>query len=464
MREIFLSITNEYIKQSSTYGGVQGAGNVTAVIISFDQSWDGFAKTLTWFNAHGENPVQQVLGIDKAQDQEGRVYRVAIPAEALEKWGMCSLVVEGYKDSSRAKSVTVEFEVEPCADTSDAAQAQEPTPTVAEQLQGEIENIKETIFKAEESAAAAQKSETAAAESERNVEESAVLAQTAALAASNAAEQAQGYTANPPIPADRVWYLWNGTQYVASTEPSVGDKGDKGEKGDKGDSYILTDADKAEIAKDVIEGMPQDEWVCIEKICFGYELLTEKPDDWDENKTTKYYYVHGNSSQMTLCFSWDTWATNTYWQYTGEFDSQIQKIRRNQEPDGTPYRFKAVSVFGHIYNPSKTGLWCLSAYLDNNDTNPNSISGVALLGVSGTTYPYHFNYRVAQENGIYNLMCFSGQQGNFTAATGVSNAASSMMIPVTRGNIKSIEFYIYSAKEYYSEGDYIEIWGVRADG
>ena len=208
MREIFLEITNEYIKQSSTFGGVQGAGNVTAVILCFDKSWDGFAKTLTWFDAYGENPVQQVLGIDKAQDGEGRAYRVAVPPEALKEWGTCSLVIDGYKDHARAKSLTAHFEVEPCSDTSYAAESQDPTPTIAEQLQGEIEDIRETIFKAEESAEAA----------------------------SNAADQAQGYTTNPPYPADKVWYLWNGTEYVKSAAPSVGEQGEKGDKGDTGDT------------------------------------------------------------------------------------------------------------------------------------------------------------------------------------------------------------------------------------
>lgn len=206
MREIFLDITNEYIRQSSLFGGVQGAGNVTAVILSFDETWDGFAKTLTWLNGWGENPVKQVLGVDKLQEGKSNVYRVTIPAEALEKWGKCSLIIEGYKDSARAKSITAEFEVSPSLDTSDADQPVDPTPTVAEQLQAEIEDIRHTIYKAEESA------------------------QTAELAA----EQAKGYTHNPPRPADGVWYLWDGEKYIKSNQPSKGDKGDTGEQGSQG--------------------------------------------------------------------------------------------------------------------------------------------------------------------------------------------------------------------------------------
>ena len=224
-----------------------------------------------------------------------------------------------------------------------------------------------------------------------------------------------------------------------------------------------TEEDKQEIISDIASA---DKWEVIEKICFGYELLTEKPDDWDENKTTKYYYaVTEGHSKMALCPSWYNWEPNKYWKYTGEYDTQIQKIQRNQEPDGTPYNFKAVSVFGHIFNTSAQGLWCFSAYLYSNYAESDSISGVATLPAGNATYPHHFNYRVTQQAGVYDLICYSGGQGDKTTATGVSNAASGkMMMPITKGTIKAVSFHIYSAKQYYSEGDYIEIWGVRADG
>ena len=40
-----------------------------------------------------------------------------------------------------------------------------------------------------------------------------------------------------------------------------GDKGDKGDQGAKGDSYILTDADKAEMVQAVIAALPNAEGV-----------------------------------------------------------------------------------------------------------------------------------------------------------------------------------------------------------
>ena len=239
-------------------------------------------------------------------------------------------------------------------------------------------------------------------------------------------------------------------------------------QGDVADIGVIKEDIEA-LQGDVTNLKKTDTWEIIEKICFGYELLNEKPDDWDENKTTKYYYAAtDNSCKMYNCHSWDTWETNQYWRYTGEYDTQIQRIEKSKAPDGTPYNFKAVSVFGHIYNTTASGLWCFNAYLSESDmkNQMNGISGVATLAkLSNATYPYHFNYRVTPDNGVYTLTCFSGQQGNFTSVTGASNAAPNIMMkPITSGNIKGISFHIYSAKEYYSEGDYIEIWGVRADG
>ena len=132
----------------------------------------------------------------------------------------------------------------------------------------------------------------------------------------------------------------------------------------------------------------------------------------------------------------------------------------------TPYNFKAISVFGHLYNSAEADIWSFYAYLTNNysPAGGKGINGIARLETA-TTNPYHFNYRVTQESGLYNLICYSGPQGGYMAATGVSNAASAkMMIPVGRGNIQSIETHFSNTNKYHVEGDYIEIWGVRADG
>lgn len=285
-------------------------------------------------------------------------------------------------------------------------------------------------------------------------------------------------------------------EYLTENPPEKGDNGKDGADGKtplRGVDY-WTNADKAEIVNETAESIPtasadtrgvikvgnglkmdgetlnfdNGKWECIEKICFGYELLTEKPADWDTAKTTKYYYAATDQdSRMKNCNSWDAWMSNQYWKYTGEYDQQIQRIERSKEPDGTTYNFKCVAVLGHLYNTVKSGLWCLSVYLTDYDfqKQQRELSGVIKFDTQSNNYPYHMAYKVEQGYGVYDLSGWYGSQGNFTARTGASNAApGSLMRPVTYGNIRGIGFYIYSAKEYYSEGDYIEIWGVRADG
>lgn len=88
---------------------------------------------------------------------------------------------------------------------------------------------------------------------------SADRAEKAATEAQSAAESAESYSSHPPrIGEDGNWELWSGTGYVSTDYPSRGEKGEtgpqgeRGEKGDKGDpgaNYVLTPADKTEIAE-----------------------------------------------------------------------------------------------------------------------------------------------------------------------------------------------------------------------
>lgn len=202
------------------------------------------------------------------------------------------------------------------------------------------------------------------------------------------------------------------------------------------------------------------EWECIEKICFGYELLTEKPDDWDTNKES-YFWISNYTYKPEHAYSWDAFEPNKFWRYTGNLEPNISGIIRTAEPDGTPYNFKCLIVFGHITNTTGSGLWCFSAWPSGD--NSNRIDAVATLPQGSVNYHHHFAYKLTQEYGVYNLLSFSGSQGGGTTVGGVSNAdTNSMLKPVSIGNIIKLDAHIYAAKEYHTEGDYIEIWGVRA--
>ncbi len=143
MRVIHMALHGDAAQLDSSVAGVQGSGNVDTLVVRFDPSWDGFAKTVTWWDALGQEPVKRTLTADLLVDpaEDPRTYQTAIPPEPLAKAGRCQMVIDGYVAGKRARSVCVELDVL-CAPVADAAgEPLDPTPTQAEQLQGEIEAI-----------------------------------------------------------------------------------------------------------------------------------------------------------------------------------------------------------------------------------------------------------------------------------------------------------------------------------
>ena len=143
MRTIQVTVHESSARKDAASAGVQGEGNVTALRITFDESWDLFAKKITWWNASGENPVEVILGADSLEDitQDTRTYLSKIPAEPLELAGTCLAVIDGYLNGSRARSVPMQFKVLAAAVTDNAAEPVDPTPSQAEQLQEEIDGL-----------------------------------------------------------------------------------------------------------------------------------------------------------------------------------------------------------------------------------------------------------------------------------------------------------------------------------
>ena len=142
-RKITLEISGENVKCSKRRAGVQGEGNATTLAVSFDDSWDGMSKKITWWDANGENPVERILTADLIEDwnTQPMIYLTSIPPEPLMYPGKCVLVIDGYKEGVRARSVSLPLEVieAPIADT--AGEPADPTPSQAEQLQAQIDNI-----------------------------------------------------------------------------------------------------------------------------------------------------------------------------------------------------------------------------------------------------------------------------------------------------------------------------------
>lgn len=199
-RTVPVQVNNEYIKGAGVPVGAAGSHNDVVLEISFSALWDGLTKKITWLDAKGENPTLTILTTDMLKTGETSVYLVPIPAEPKAYAGDMTMTIKGATvtgdvETRATLSTSCTFRVLPSAYDSSADESGDVTPTQAEQLQAEIDDILETISAAEASATAAAASETAASGSATLAMEAktaAEAAQTAAEAARTAAETAEG--------------------------------------------------------------------------------------------------------------------------------------------------------------------------------------------------------------------------------------------------------------------------------
>lgn len=143
-RLIEIKINGSHLTKDNLYAGVQGEANVTALRIEFDESWDGYMKTVVFWDAKGENPVKRILNADMLEDAaNSRIYRCMIPAEPLAEAGECTIIVDGYVEGKRPRTIPVKLKVRPAPDSENAAAPTDPTPSQAEHLQEQIDTLEE---------------------------------------------------------------------------------------------------------------------------------------------------------------------------------------------------------------------------------------------------------------------------------------------------------------------------------
>ena len=149
-RIVKLQIANEYIVGSGVSIGAVGSHDDVLLEMDFRSSalWAGTTRRAIFSNALGENRTPIILTTDLLAEGHSEVYLVPVPAEAKDVAGECFLTVEGYigeGESEIVRVVTEEatFRVLP----SKLYHNENPslTPSEAEQLQAEIDAIKETV-------------------------------------------------------------------------------------------------------------------------------------------------------------------------------------------------------------------------------------------------------------------------------------------------------------------------------
>lgn len=163
-RRIEVKVSGAYLDKDNRNAGVQYESNVTELRIEFDEGWDNYAKTVTFWNALMANPVKRILTTNLLEAGSTRVYIVPIPGEALTEAGDMTFVIDGYVDGKRKRSVSATLWVSEAPYAEDAAEPSDPTPTQAEQLQEQVDDIVETIADAktarDQAQAAAQQAST----------------------------------------------------------------------------------------------------------------------------------------------------------------------------------------------------------------------------------------------------------------------------------------------------------------
>lgn len=179
-RIINIKVSGNHLTKDGKNAGTRGEANATILRITFDEGWDGYAKSVVFLDAHGMNPTRFTLTTNLLENaaESTRIYLVPIPPASLAVAGEMSLSIEGYIDGKRQRSVKAMLEVEDgiITDVID-----DVTPTQAEQLQAQYESIMNDI---QQAAISRNEAKTSA----ENAEQSAINAEKSA----QSAEQTKG--------------------------------------------------------------------------------------------------------------------------------------------------------------------------------------------------------------------------------------------------------------------------------
>lgn len=147
---INISVNGYSLTKDSNVAGTQGDCNSTKLRITFAENWSEYAKSITFWNALGENPVKRQLGTDLLEDilTSYDVYLVPIPGEAMTDEGINSFVIEGSIDGKVKRSVEGKLKVLYSPSADNAGNPESVTPDLATQIRAEIDAVKGDIAEA----------------------------------------------------------------------------------------------------------------------------------------------------------------------------------------------------------------------------------------------------------------------------------------------------------------------------
>lgn len=202
-RIIHCDVDNEFIRGAGVVIGAAGSHDDVELELSFSPMWEGTSKKIVWFDALNEQTVVTALTTDLLAPGNGNLYRVSVPWEAKAVEGDMKLTIRGTSVTGNTETravvaATACFKVLPALWDPLAVEGSEPSASVSDQLQQQIEDIKQDIVDAAvaaDSKAAAAASASAAAASASNAASSAAQADTSASNSAASAAQAAGSAA-----------------------------------------------------------------------------------------------------------------------------------------------------------------------------------------------------------------------------------------------------------------------------
>ena len=142
-KTISVKVSGSEIEQSAVYGGVQGEGGSRQLVISFDEEWQGYSKTVTFLDAHMENPVKIFLNTSNANEDGS--YTISIPSEPLATGGKFTYIIDGSISGAIMRSVQKELKVRYAPVVDSASLPSAITPSQAEQLNAAIDALEDDI-------------------------------------------------------------------------------------------------------------------------------------------------------------------------------------------------------------------------------------------------------------------------------------------------------------------------------
>jgi hypothetical protein len=147
-RIIVLEIKDEYILGDGVSVGAQGSHDDVVLRMEFSSAWSETTKRVEWINAFGESV--GVTIITPLMLHKENVYDVAVPAAVKEHGGKITLTVQGViidevTGVETVKITTEEAHFRVLKSFSGITEQDDVMPSQAEQLQAEIDAIKQAV-------------------------------------------------------------------------------------------------------------------------------------------------------------------------------------------------------------------------------------------------------------------------------------------------------------------------------